>query len=676
MQSSVAARTSASAVVRMRACAALGAVLSLAVWHLLTLHLVFPMPSPLLLLAALLAGIGLLLWGSARFARQIPAADRSRLARTCAGFDRETAAWVGLLFALLIAFHLGYTRASGDGREYFVQLRSALMDFDLDYANDMAQFGAHEPQTFPIGSAILWAPFFLACHAWLALVGLFTSGVLRNGYWNPYQMAIGLGSLAYGFTGLVLAHRLARKFVPFAASFLSIVGVTFGSFLIYYLAFEGSYTHADGFFAVTLFVYLWTQARDSVSLRRWIAIGAVGGLMIMVRWQNAIFFALPFLDTVPVYLTKQRGRMLAAHVVAGLTAIIVFLPQLAAFKVTNGGWLAVPHGQAGQQWWNDSLAVDILFSANHGLFTWSPLLYVAALGIPLLFRKEPRLSALLVVAFLLQAYVNGANSTWFGGSAFGGRRFDGCLVLFILSLAVLIETIRKQPLLLLVPLVAITALVNQLLIHDVTNGPLEVGQGVTFAEMFNSVYTRTGNPFSIPASLRFARQYNATPALYDRASKQWFTNVRIDVGGNDGAFLGGGWGAPEMDHDTSFRWALGPRSFVVAPIKSEIRVAPGHETKMDDYRLHFRAQPFTDRQLPEPWVEIVVNDVLVVRQPLAPEWTDYEVALPSRVLRRNLNRLELRYAYATSPAELGQSDDRRPLAVRFDTIDFMRESTE
>lgn len=665
-------RSTHAAQVRLRVYAVLGLALALLAWHILTLHLVIQIPAALTLLLSTFAALSVVLWLSGRTARSVPGPQRATLARVCAGIDHHTALWTALLFALLILFYFGFTRASGDGREYFVQLRSALMDFDLDFRNDMAEFGAHEPQTFPIGSAVLWAPFFLFCHLWLALVSPFSAGVLRNGYWNPYQMAIGVGSLAYGFAGLVLCYRVARAYFSDAAAFLAIVGVTFGSFLVYYMTVEGSYTHADGFFAVSLFIYLWTRARRSTSLRQWIALGAVGGLMTLVRWQNAIFFVLPFVDTAPAYLTAERRPLLNAHLAAGLTAFIVFLPQLATFKITNGGWLAVPHGQAGQQWWNDSLAVDILFSANHGLFAWHPLLYVAALGIPFMVRREPRLTLLLVVAFLLQAYVNGANSTWFGGSAFGGRRFDGCLLLFVLGFAALTDEIRKRPLLVLTPLVLAAALVNQFLIHDVTSGPLEMGQGVTFAEMFASVYSRVGNPFAFPASVRFARRFDTSPAQYDRASKQWFTNVHVDVGDNDATFLGGGWGDPEHERDTSFRWAVGPRAFVVAPIKSELRVAPGQPTRLDNYTLHFRAQPFTDARLPDPWVEIVMNDVTVARLTLAPTWADYDVPLHFDLLQRNLNCLELRFSSAVSPADLGLSNDQRRLAARFDTIDFIK----
>ena len=61
---------------------------------------------------------------------------------------------LGFLFLLLALFHVSYIRAAGDGREYFVQVRSLVIDGDLHLLND-SPFGAREPEIFPFGSAIL-----------------------------------------------------------------------------------------------------------------------------------------------------------------------------------------------------------------------------------------------------------------------------------------------------------------------------------------------------------------------------------------------------------------------------------------------------------------------------------------------------------------------------------------
>ncbi|MDA2915217.1 hypothetical protein MYX77_14930, partial [Acidobacteriia bacterium AH_259_A11_L15] len=71
----------------------------------------------------------------------------------------------------LVVFHVSYLRASSDGRNYFVHVRSLLIDHDLDLANEIATFRAPgNAAIFPFGSAVLWIPFFVAGHLWLGVL--------------------------------------------------------------------------------------------------------------------------------------------------------------------------------------------------------------------------------------------------------------------------------------------------------------------------------------------------------------------------------------------------------------------------------------------------------------------------------------------------------------------------
>ena len=133
--------------------------------------------------------------------------------------------------------------------------------------------------------------------------------------------------------------------------------------------FENSLSHANSLFTVTLFVFTWHRTRSGRTVAHWGLLGVTAGLMTMVRWQNALFVLLPAVDVLQACWVVRRGNRLqflkiakeqAAFVSAGF---LTFLPQLFFWKVNNGGWLVMPHGQIGQQWWQDSLMMDVLFSA-------------------------------------------------------------------------------------------------------------------------------------------------------------------------------------------------------------------------------------------------------------------------------------------------------------------------
>ena len=60
--------------------------------------------------------------------------------------------------------------------------------------------------------------------------------------------------------------------------------------------------------------------------------------------------------------------------------LLVFMPQLAAWQVIYGELLITPQG-GGFMKWTDPAIGSVLFSLNHGLFTWTPAVVLAVIGI-------------------------------------------------------------------------------------------------------------------------------------------------------------------------------------------------------------------------------------------------------------------------------------------------------
>jgi hypothetical protein len=74
--------------------------------------------------------------------------------------------------------------------------------------------------------------------------------------------------------------------------------------------------------------------------------------------------------------------------------------------------------------------LEVLFSPQHGLFFWSPILLLFLVGGFLLFRRDRGAALVLAVGFLLQVYISGAVDSWTQAGAFGSRRFLGTTVMF------------------------------------------------------------------------------------------------------------------------------------------------------------------------------------------------------------------------------------------------------
>lgn len=380
------------------------------------------------------------------------------------------------LFLLTLPFVSPKFRGA-DEIQYFSYLRSAVFDHDLDFTDEYRHFYERDPQglaafkaTFldrreeltgrpinfaPLGSALLWSPFYLVAHAGVLAARALGAGVAADGFSPPYLVAASLASALYGLAGLLLVHALLRRVGGFGepAATWSVVALAYGSPLLYYLTVAPGFSHASSLFAVALLLWLWL-ARPEGGLGHWALVGAAGGLAALVREQELLFLAAPAL-----YLAwracarREIARSLARGLVMGAAALLVFTPQLLAYHALNGRYgpsklvqrklsLGSPH------------FLEVLFDPGHGLFLWCPLLLVATAGLVAAWRRPPagdgrrvpgRLAvAALALAFLLQVWINGALESWSQAGAFGSRRFVSATPVFAWGLAALLAAAEAR----------------------------------------------------------------------------------------------------------------------------------------------------------------------------------------------------------------------------------------
>ncbi len=334
----------------------------------------------------------------------------------------------------------------GDGLCYYAYLRSAALQGDLDFTDEFGDYsfgtpGLPDPRLktatglvgnpFSIGPAILWTPFFALGHG-IALL----RGLAVDGYSQPYVDSVVLGTQLYALLGLILCVATIRLLVPGSAATFAVIGLWIASPLTEYFRHEGSMSHALSVFAVSLFVYLFVRAAGKRSPVGWLALGAAGGLVFLVRWQDATYCLLPLVDLL-------RGKKLRDAIADGYlysaACFLVALPQLFVFKLIYGAWFVIPQGK-------EFIGVvpaylwQVLFSSNHGLLSWHPIVALCLSGIVLGIWKRLPHFRLLFAGFLMQLVVNTSIGQWWAGHAFGGRRFLGCFVLFAAGLAGLLQT--------------------------------------------------------------------------------------------------------------------------------------------------------------------------------------------------------------------------------------------
>jgi hypothetical protein len=288
--------------------------------------------------------------------------------------------------------------------------------------------------------------------------------------------------------------------------------------------------------------------------------------------------------------------------------------------------------------------------------------YLALLGVPFFVRRDRALALLLIGGFVTQVMVNAGPEGWWGGSGFGARRFDNCLVVFAIGLAALLAWLRQRPLVAPLTIVATLIAGNIIVMADVRDRRLPMGEAITFLDVMTSVSNRVGNVFSYPYNFYVAWRYDTDYLFYDRLKGRSFNNLEIDFGDeSDGLLLGQGWHGRENNGARTFRWGGGPASSVIVPLRSG-----------DRYRIEVACEAFGYSGAPAQVLKIDINRREAASIELKPGPQTYTIELPSGAFHPNLNLIQFRYAYSKSPAEVGMSTDPRSLAVLFDSLKLRR----
>ena len=114
-----------------------------------------------------------------------------------------------------------------------------------------------------------------------------------------------------------------------------------------------------------------------------------------------------------------------------------------AWQALYGSPLTAPQGGGFFQFLRPEM-LNVWFSTKRGLFSWSPILIFALIGFVPLYRKNRLLGAATIIIFLLESYVNSIVNDWWGGEAFGTRRFISLMPFFALGLAAFLDSIRTR----------------------------------------------------------------------------------------------------------------------------------------------------------------------------------------------------------------------------------------
>lgn len=362
----------------------------------------------------------------------------------------------------------------GDGVGYYAYARAPLIEHSLDFTHDYQQANAsfrenrldkngqptaefytgtgHLENHFTVGPAILWAPFLLVAHGGVLLARSLGSAIPADGFSTPYRLAMALATAFYGFLGLLLSFRLARKYVDETWALLATLAIWWASSLPVYMYFNPSWSHALSAFVVSLFLWCWHETREARSFPQWVLLGALAGLMLDVYYANAMVFVILLFEAAREYAAAIRRaapetptvlQLLARHFAFATALIVCMLPTFVAHLIVYGSFFETGYIPIRDWFWSSPYLLSVLFSANHGLLSWTPILLLAVIGLIAFWRSVPRTGLAFLAATLAFYYFIASYPDWAGVSSYGNRFFVSLTPLFILGLAVFLDRFTR-----------------------------------------------------------------------------------------------------------------------------------------------------------------------------------------------------------------------------------------
>jgi len=303
-----------------------------------------------------------------------------------------------------------------------------------------------------MGAPLLWSPFFLIAHVIESVRATLTNAPSPTGYESIYVFITSLASIVYGFISVLLLHDMAQRFFDTVTARIAALAGWLATPLVFYMYSHPTMAHAADAFTNTLVVLMWFKL-DRTSPKHWFALGALTGIAMLVRTQNALMIVIPLIALLRMFWQSLRSslditlsqwfRIGLAYAFGGL---IGFLPQLITWRIVYGNWIELnPYAYSDAGYFTGQLQLArVLISTDRGLFLWSPVLIFSMLGLIPLYHRYRRLTIFLLWGLISQIILV---SLWFtptGASAFGARLLINNIPTFILGLAAFIDQLKAR----------------------------------------------------------------------------------------------------------------------------------------------------------------------------------------------------------------------------------------
>lgn len=338
---------------------------------------------------------------------------------------------------------------------YYSYLPAIFIYDDLKFENPSPEWGERQFYMYydkngnkyvkmTSGLAYLYAPFFLASHAFASL----TNTYANNGFSAPYSFALLLSSLFFALWGLHFLRLVLKRFFSDTISGLVILIIFAGTNMPYY-TFVEPMSHVYNFFLVSFIYWCFFRFVESEKTKYAAWLGLASGLLVLIRPTDIIALLFPIIYLIghkPIALKKLWPNLILSAVMG----FIMLFPHLLYWKYMTGNWVVYSYNQEGF-FLSDPEIWKGLFSYRKGWFTYSPVLFLTIPGFVLLFIKNRKLAIALFSSILAAVWITFSWWCWWYGGGFGARPMIDFLPIMAFAMAAILVSLDSQKMLLKIP---------------------------------------------------------------------------------------------------------------------------------------------------------------------------------------------------------------------------------
>ena len=293
---------------------------------------------------------------------------------------------------------------------------------------------------YTIGMALIYLPFYLIAD----LIAIIFPTIKADGMSPVYQWAIVIASWSYAYVGILYTSKLlkALKFNSLTIA-ATLCGIFLGSNYFHYAAFENGMPHIYLYTLYALLVYLTHLWHIEAKSKYVILGGIVIALLCLARPSEIVALLIPIFYgiynglsiIVKIQRIKRYRRQILLMIFSGISLILL---QILFWKLNIGKWIF--NGYAGHYFdFLDPHIWEGIFSFRKGWLVYSPIYFLALIGIPLLWNRDKRFFFPVTIFFILNIYIVLSWHIWWYASSFGMRALIQSYAIIALPLAATIE---------------------------------------------------------------------------------------------------------------------------------------------------------------------------------------------------------------------------------------------